>query len=300
MSQTTRDLLPDARVRDLGEHSLKGITKPERIFQLNEPGLSVRFPPLRAEAPRRGLAADLRSRIRARRAPTLDEAGWSVRGRMVGADDAARAAFSELGADLFVASRADTDAKRFLGRTDSRLLHKRLREHEEIGVLSRNARERAAAIRRQLDMLGEMGECRETLGRAAVAALGVTTASAATNLSGQLRATNARLDDTLSRARTEIGATALHLRRTRHPGIRRAGDLYAVPSIDETGVESVPTFETLREARTYWRAQRLREKTFSSKVERDVVARANLRRDSARARLGDDGAGGAGVDADGF
>ncbi len=56
LSNTTRDLveddLPDdVRVVDLGEHALKDLPRPERIFQLEIAGLPVSFPPLRtAEA----------------------------------------------------------------------------------------------------------------------------------------------------------------------------------------------------------------------------------------------------------
>jgi class 3 adenylate cyclase len=56
LSNTTRGLVedelpPDLRLTDLGEHRLKDIDLPERIFQLNSPGLPHRFPPLRLEAP---------------------------------------------------------------------------------------------------------------------------------------------------------------------------------------------------------------------------------------------------------
>jgi YVTN family beta-propeller protein len=53
LSQTTRTViedeeLPDLDVRDLGEHQLKDMPRPERIFQLVGPGLLDEFPPLRA------------------------------------------------------------------------------------------------------------------------------------------------------------------------------------------------------------------------------------------------------------
>lgn len=52
VSLTTRDLverdLPDgAHLRDLGEHRLKDLPRPERIFQLVTPDLPAEFPPLR-------------------------------------------------------------------------------------------------------------------------------------------------------------------------------------------------------------------------------------------------------------
>jgi class 3 adenylate cyclase len=56
LSNTTRDLVeddlpPDVALVDLGEHKLKDINRPERLFQLNAEGLAGRFPPLRVEAP---------------------------------------------------------------------------------------------------------------------------------------------------------------------------------------------------------------------------------------------------------
>jgi len=36
-------------LRDLGEHELRGLPRPERIFELAEPGLTVDFPPLRID-----------------------------------------------------------------------------------------------------------------------------------------------------------------------------------------------------------------------------------------------------------
>jgi predicted ATPase/class 3 adenylate cyclase len=44
-----QDVLPDGlRLRDLGQHRLKDLSRPERIYQLLSPGLSVEFPPLRS------------------------------------------------------------------------------------------------------------------------------------------------------------------------------------------------------------------------------------------------------------
>jgi len=56
VSQTTRELLrddplPDVSLRDLGEHQLKDLDEPERIYQLVAPGLDEEFPPLKTSAP---------------------------------------------------------------------------------------------------------------------------------------------------------------------------------------------------------------------------------------------------------
>ena len=52
LSRATRELLdedlPDgSMLRDLGEHRLRGLTQPQRIYQLVAPGLPTDFPPLR-------------------------------------------------------------------------------------------------------------------------------------------------------------------------------------------------------------------------------------------------------------
>jgi YVTN family beta-propeller protein len=54
-SQTTRELLrddplPDVTLRDLGEHHLKDLDEPEKIYQVVAPGLPEEFPPLKATA----------------------------------------------------------------------------------------------------------------------------------------------------------------------------------------------------------------------------------------------------------
>jgi class 3 adenylate cyclase/DNA-binding CsgD family transcriptional regulator len=52
LSNATRELVeddlpPDVRLRDLGEHRLKDIDRPERVFQLEVEGLPSQFPPLK-------------------------------------------------------------------------------------------------------------------------------------------------------------------------------------------------------------------------------------------------------------
>jgi YVTN family beta-propeller protein len=56
VSATTRELLrddppPDVSLQDLGEHQLKDLDEPERIYQLAAPGLDADFPPLKTGAP---------------------------------------------------------------------------------------------------------------------------------------------------------------------------------------------------------------------------------------------------------
>ncbi len=58
LSRATHDLVVDdlpaqASLRDLGEHTLKDLSRPEQIFQLLSPDLPIDFPPLRPVDPRR-------------------------------------------------------------------------------------------------------------------------------------------------------------------------------------------------------------------------------------------------------
>jgi peptide/nickel transport system substrate-binding protein len=77
VSQTTRELLrddplPEVSLRDLGEHQLKDMDEPERLYQLAAPGLDEDFPPLKAAAPspfagREGELAEAAAQTMARR-----------------------------------------------------------------------------------------------------------------------------------------------------------------------------------------------------------------------------------------
>ena len=106
VSQTTRNLLeagqvPEAEFQDLGEHDLRGLPRPERIFQLIAPDLPAEFPPLRTENTRataetaaagagkglRVVLADDSVLLREGIARLLSEAGFDVVGQSENADD---------------------------------------------------------------------------------------------------------------------------------------------------------------------------------------------------------------------
>jgi len=67
VSETTRALLPSelpggAEIIDLGQHALKDLERPERLFEVVAPGLRSDFPPPRAD-PAGGHKEDLERRI---------------------------------------------------------------------------------------------------------------------------------------------------------------------------------------------------------------------------------------------
>ena len=56
LSAEARGALPDGfELRELGEHRLRGLDRPERIYQLLSTELSDSFPPLRADLEPSGL-----------------------------------------------------------------------------------------------------------------------------------------------------------------------------------------------------------------------------------------------------
>ena len=76
------DELLDVRLRDLGEHYLKDIPRPQRLFQIDADGLPSEFPALGAKAVAGTIATLL----------AIDLAGWSRVIRELGDDGAAAAA----------------------------------------------------------------------------------------------------------------------------------------------------------------------------------------------------------------
>jgi peptide/nickel transport system substrate-binding protein len=75
VSATTRELLrddppPDVSLRDLGEHQLKDMDEPERLYQLDAPGLATEFQPLKTQA---------RSAIEGREGEVVEAARGTVR-----------------------------------------------------------------------------------------------------------------------------------------------------------------------------------------------------------------------------
>jgi DNA-binding NarL/FixJ family response regulator/class 3 adenylate cyclase len=103
LSQATLDRLGEVDVKDLGEHELKGLARPERIFQLVHEEAATEFPPLRLAAdaqaePVGGAAkkapaklkvalADDAVLLREGIARLLTEAGFEVVGQSGTADD---------------------------------------------------------------------------------------------------------------------------------------------------------------------------------------------------------------------
>jgi DNA-binding NarL/FixJ family response regulator/class 3 adenylate cyclase len=95
LSETTRAAAGGIQTIDLGEHRLKGLPAPERLYQLVGDELERSFPPLRAEAPTsqldtgavRVVIADDSVLLREGTARLLEEAGFDVVGQAGDADE---------------------------------------------------------------------------------------------------------------------------------------------------------------------------------------------------------------------
>lgn len=285
LSQTTCGLLVDTwpegvTAQDLGEHELKGLGRPERIFQLLIPGLSTDFPPLRVTTAQPGRfagdegdlakavgAAALRSRPRhARRGLRLGRAqpreryadlGWEARALISEAPEEARHPLAELGAELFNAARSTADADRFLADLDRKRLEHRLAEYREMAVVSTRAQEEAEILAERMRLIGAVDEKRKELDTlseeisAALASGGPESSDSVPGAIEDLRGSLAELDTGLEQARAGIGLTGMKLHRTRHHGIFRHGSVFVVPTQDELGIEHFQEFATLPEAHEY-------------------------------------------------
>jgi DNA-binding NarL/FixJ family response regulator/class 3 adenylate cyclase len=87
------ELTPERELRDLGLWSLPELPEPERIFQLDEPGLGGSFPPLRARpggTPVRVVLAEDSVLLREGIARLLEESGFDVVAQSGNADDLLR------------------------------------------------------------------------------------------------------------------------------------------------------------------------------------------------------------------
>jgi DNA-binding NarL/FixJ family response regulator/class 3 adenylate cyclase len=95
LSETARNAAGSIQCVDLGEHRLKGLPQPERLYQVVAEGLSRTFPPLRIESPKSQLdtgeisvvLADDSILLREGTARLLEEAGFDVVGQAGDAEE---------------------------------------------------------------------------------------------------------------------------------------------------------------------------------------------------------------------
>jgi len=285
LSQTSYALAVDAwqedvRAKDLGEHVLKGVDRPERIYQLVADGLTEEFPPLRssptvgrfvgdeedlaaaasttASPRRRAPRLHLRRRDRPLDASGLVEEAWHTRAQIASADEALRRPFAELAASLFNGARSMADADHLLADVDWKRLERRLAECRELAVVSQRAAAEVARITAAVELVEGVAAAREQLVAAAQRAPSDPTAPETVVAAGAaIRDAIGEVDAAVESARTSLGPTALKLHRTRHRGIYTHGSVYVVPSTDELGMDAFREFATLQEARNHQKASGL-------------------------------------------
>lgn len=272
--------------RDLGEHHLKGLTRPEHIFQLVVDGLRSEFPPLRDadtgavepgpfEGRERTLAQTAAGRLRqalsglretGRAPPDLEELGWEVRALLPAALPADQGPMAELGGALFTSGRSVVEADRYLARFDRDSMERQLREYREMGVGSKHAAGEAEALASRIAHIDRLVVRRKSVEETTrELAAGIRSlseriqhgqASPTPDLSSEVAALRALaqaadLEGALAAARSQLGLMDLKLRRTRFRGVFRCGERYVVPYYDEVGVEHRKEFHTREEARSF-------------------------------------------------
>jgi hypothetical protein len=300
ISETTHNVLAETDVAgvgfsDLGEHNLKGLPRPEHIFQLVVDGLQSEFPPLRGadtgavepgafEGRERELAQAAVGRLRQalstlRRTGSgladLEELGWEVRALLPDALAAEQGPLSELGSALFTSGRSVVAADRYLTTLDRESLERQLREYREMGVVSKRATAEEGALANRIAHIDRLVQRRRSVDEtASELAAGIRslsqrigdreagpTADLGTELSTlRVQAQSADLDGALAAARGQLGLMDLKLRRTRFRGVFRHGERYVVPYFDEVGVEHRREFPTREEARSFRWTVRLAQK----------------------------------------
>src|SRR5712691_2056305 len=279
VSQVTHDLLAgdDVRFRDVGEHQLKDLPAPERLFQLVIDGLPSEFPPPKvaaSTAPAAGRERELAAALvsaprrmleRIRPQPRgLADLGWEVRATLATVPDEARDALSRLARDLFDASRAAAEADHALAVVDRKALVRHLADNRAQAVLSKASAREVESTARRLDALDALTARRadaEALAKDIRAQLRMQTSCADVDaLRERSRAVTEDLDAALEVARRELNAVSAKLRRTRHAGVFRIGEHFVVPYFDEVGVESRREFDSVGAAVAFHRAERIGER----------------------------------------
>jgi class 3 adenylate cyclase len=264
LSEPTRDLVADdAEFKDLGAHSLPGLPHPERIFQLLAPGLQSNFPPLRAEGAEPGLLKKILPSARAR-APTLEEEAWRARALLAKVPRSRQKPLTELGAALFTADRAVSQADNFLSRVDRKSLARAVDVQREAAVVSRRARKEVASLEGQTGSLDRLLERRQALADLASelpSKLNETLAERGiASLRERLAAATAQLDEALALAASSLDPLSFKLKRTRHRGVYRSGRKFVVPFVDTVGIDRRREFATVGEACDFKDAIRRAEK----------------------------------------
>src|SRR4051794_12647959 len=264
LSQGTRELAAGEgdEFIDLGEHALKDLPRPERLFQAVGPGLAREFPLPRTAAAdlpagrERELAAAL---TRPRRfldslRPTrrgFADLGWEVRALLPSEPPERRESLLSLGRELFDAARSADEVDKALAIVERKQLAQRLAVQREQSVLSKASAREAEVSERRLARLATLIDRRAASGGGADEVRewlrARAPADALERVTQDVRRTNQDLIAAHEEARPVIGSVGARLRRTHKRGVFRIGEEF-VPFVDEVGVDRLRRFESLAEA----------------------------------------------------
>ena len=295
LSQSTRELAADVlpagtQLEDLGEHQLKDLPRPERLFQLIVPGLPSAFPPLksldrqeasaspflgheRELAPRVARAVFDKTRRLSKRVrspqPGFAQLAWELRGLAAQAPRELQPEIGVLGGQLFTLGRTAADFERYVGSVDRKLLESKLRESKEMATISRRAGDEADALSEHVARFDSL-----VSRRAGLATLGAETETALGRirrnldspdvvradvdaLSMQVERLEGAVRTELEQVRSALGDLGVALKRTRHRGVYRSAHRYVVPFYNEVGTEERRQFSSVDEATEFRSALRL-------------------------------------------
>jgi len=218
LSATTRELLAEgAEFKELGARTLAGLPQPERILQLLAPGLQSSFPPLRAEGAQPGLLRKILPSAR-RRAPTLEEEAWRARALVAKVGGPRQKPLTQLGAALFTAHRAATQADDLVSRIDRKGLARRADRQRETAVYSARARKEVLTLERRVTSVEQLLDRRKVLAELAAELPSKLDESLEerriVSLRERVDAATAALDDALTEAAQTLDPLSFKLRRT--------------------------------------------------------------------------------------
>jgi hypothetical protein len=157
-----------------------------------------------------------------------------------------------LGAALFTAHRAATQADYFLSRIDRKGLARRTDSQRETAGVWQGARDELRRLERQLTSVDRLLESRQALADLASELPNKLDESleerAMVSLRERVAAATTELDEGVAQATSTLGPVSFKLRRTRHRGVYRSGRKYVVPFVDTVGVDRRKEFSTRAEA----------------------------------------------------
>jgi class 3 adenylate cyclase len=260
VSETTRALVGGGVVlRDLGEHRLAGLARPERLYQVISPGLVREFAPPRAQRPPR------RRRGRAHSAQDLERVGWRVHGLLAVSPPSLCRLVEELAGMALAAARAVADADRTLATSDRDELASRVADYQLRAAVAPHIAREEARLAGQLVALDQLPERRAATAEQ-ISRLEDDLPSPQLRLESAPRAGAApALTEELEELQSSLATTATSLKetykaappsplpagrfhRTRRRSIYRVEDSYVVLVKDEQGLRRPNVVGSLAQA----------------------------------------------------